>query len=96
MNSPVQSRAYWHFHMLRMSLHSRLKSEGPIPPDQMKAMLDFLEYDARVRKVEDKKRFEARTEELKRRFEPTLERLLEHMQRSPQPRLMPEASGEAP
>ncbi|MBI2788971.1 MAG: hypothetical protein HYX59_09850 [Elusimicrobia bacterium] len=96
VNSPVQSRAYWHFHMIRMSLHSRLQREGPIPPDQMKAMLDFLEYDARVRKVDDKKRFEERTEELKRRFEPTLQRLLEHMQRSPQPRLMPGASGEAP
>jgi len=96
VSSPVQSRAYWHFHMIRMSLHSRLQREGPIPPDQMKAMLDFLEYDAQVRKVEDKKRFEQRTEELKRRFEPTLKRLLEHMQKSPQPRLMPSASGEAP
>ncbi|MBI2385538.1 MAG: hypothetical protein HYV14_05950 [Elusimicrobia bacterium] len=96
VNSPVQSRAYWHFHMIRMSLHSRLQSEGPIPADQMKAMLDFLEYDARVRKVDDKKRFDERTEELKRRFVPTLERLLEHMQKSRQPRLMPGASGEAP
>lgn len=96
VNSPVQSRAYWHFHMIRMSLHSRFQKEGPIPADQMKSMLDFLEYDARVRKVEDRQRFEARTEELKRRFEPTLKRLLEHMQKSPQPRLMPAASGEAP
>ena len=64
--------------------------------DQVKAVLDFLEYDARVRKIDDRKRFEARTEELKRRFEPTLKRLLEHMQKSPQPRLMPAAPGEAP
>jgi hypothetical protein len=96
INSPVQSRAYWHFHLHRMSLRSRLQNEGPLPPDQVKAMLDFLEYDARVRKVEDRKRFEARTEELKRRFDPTLRRLLEHMQKTPQPRLLPGPQGEAP
>lgn len=96
VNSPVQSRAYWHFHLLRMSVHSRLKREGPIPHDQVKAMLDFLEYDARVRKIEGRKSFEARTEELKRRFDPTLHRLLEHMQSAPQPRLLPGETGGAP
>ncbi|MCM2304789.1 MAG: hypothetical protein NDJ72_08810 [Elusimicrobia bacterium] len=96
VNSPAQSRAYWHFHLVRMSLHSRLQREGPIPPDQVKAVLDFLEYDARVRKIDDRKRFEARTEELKRRFEPTLKRLLEHMQTSPQPRLIHGGASEEP
>lgn len=88
VNSPVKSRAYWHFHLIRMSLRSRLKNEGPIPKEHVKALLDFLEYDARVRKVEDRKRFEAQTGELQRRFEPTLNRLLEHMQTSPQPTLL--------
>lgn len=94
INSPIQSRAYWHYHLLRMSLRSRLKRRGPIPPAQVKAVLDFLEYDARVRKAADRKGFEERTEELKRRFDPTLNRLLEHMQKSPQPRLIP--PGESP
>jgi len=89
VNSPIQSRAYWHFHMIRMSLHSRFNREGGIPPEEMKAMLDFLDYDTRIRKVEDKKNFERQTDELKRRFEPTLKRLLEHLQSSPQPRLLP-------
>ena len=89
VNSPVQSRAYWHYHLVRMSLRSRMKGEGPIPALEVKAVLDFLEYDANVRKTGDKKRFEERTEELKRRFEPTLQRLLEHMQTAPQPRLLP-------
>lgn len=94
VNSPAQSRSYWHFHLIRMSLRSRLKHEGPIPADQVKALLDFLEYDDRVRKVQDKKRFEAQTEELKSRFEPTLNRMLEHMQNLPQPRLlMPDSGG---
>lgn len=94
INSPVQSRTYWHFHAARMSLHSRFRRAGPIPPDEMKAILDFLEYDARVRKIEHRRDFEESTEELKRRFEPTLRRLLEHMQSSPQPRLIP--AGEEP
>lgn len=91
VNSPVQSRTYWHYHLVRMSLRSRLAPEGPIPAEEVRAILDFLEYDARVRKVEDRARFEGNTEELKRRFEPTLKRLLEHMQTSPQPRLLPSA-----
>jgi len=94
INSPIQSRAYWHYHLLRMSLRSRLKRERPIPAEQVKAVLDFLEHDAQVRKVADRKRFEERTEELKRRFDPTLTRLLEHMQKSPQPLQL--APGEPP
>lgn len=88
INSPMQSRAYWHYHIIRMSLRSRLKNESPIPSDQVKAILDFIEYDARVRKADDRKRFEAATEDLKRRFDPTLSRMLEHLQKSPQPRLL--------
>ena len=82
VNSPVQSRLYWHFHLARMSLHSRFQHQGPIPPDQMKAILDFLEYDAQVRKVQDKKKFDEQTEELKRRFEPILKDVLERMRLS--------------
>ena len=35
----------------------------------MKAILDFLEYDSRVRKVEHSKEFARSTESLKRRFD---------------------------
>ena len=79
VNSPVQSRAYWSFHLVRMSVHSRIKHAGPIPAGEMKAVLDFLEHDARVRKVEDKNRFEELTRTLKRRFDPVLEDLTERM-----------------
>lgn len=95
VNSPVKSRTYWHYHLARMSLRSRLAREGPIPRDQVKPILDFLDYDAGVRKVRDRKRFEAQTEELQRRFDPTLKRLLEHLQTAPQPRLIPPAPGES-
>ena len=79
INSPVQSRLYWHFHLARMSLHSRFRRQGAIPAQKTKAILDFLEYDAQIRKVQDRKHFEERTEELKRRFEPILKKLLDQM-----------------
>jgi hypothetical protein len=79
VNSPAASRLYWEFHLARMSLHSRFRHSGPITGKQREAILDFLEYDAQVRKVRDRKRFDEQTEELKRRFEPLLKKLLERM-----------------
>ena len=77
INSPVQSRAYWRFHLARMSLHSRVNREGSIPPEKLGFILDFLEYDSNIRKVQHKKEFEELTQELKRRFDPTLKKLVE-------------------
>mgnify|MGYP001603966061 CR=1 FL=1 len=79
INSSHQSRIYWHLHLLRMSVRSRLGGKGRIPPGDTKAMLDFLDYDAQLRKVQNKKDFEALTEELKNRFDPILTRLLAQM-----------------
>lgn len=77
VNSPTQSRAYWRFHMARMSLHSRVNRAGPLPAAELGFILDFLEYDSKVRKSDDKKAFEERTEELKRRFDPILKKLVD-------------------
>lgn len=79
VNSPVESRLYWRFHLDRMSLHSRFRRQAPLSAADKKVLLDFLEYDAQVRKVQDKKRFTEQTEEMKRRFEPILQVLLERM-----------------
>jgi hypothetical protein len=87
INSPVQSRLYWRFHLARMSLHSRFKRQGPIPAASAKATLDFLEYDDQVRKVRDKRHFDQQTEELKRRFEPYLKNLLDRMRQTEHPSL---------
>ncbi|MFI5360920.1 MAG: hypothetical protein ACHQ49_03025 [Elusimicrobiota bacterium] len=85
VNSPVESRLYWRFHLARMSLHSRYRRLGPIKAADSRALLDFLEYDAQVRKVRDKKAFDAQTEELKRRFEPILKKILEQMSQPAEP-----------
>jgi hypothetical protein len=79
VNSPVQSRTYWRFHLARMSLHSRFRHQGPISAADSKSILDFLEYDSQIRKVQNKKAFDEQTEELKRRFEPILKKILEGM-----------------
>lgn len=77
VNSPTQSRAYWRFHLARMNFHARINRTGPLSADDLKFILDFLEYDSKVRKADDKRAFEERTEELKRRFDPILKKLLE-------------------
>lgn len=79
VNSPTQTRTYWRFHLARMSLHSRMHHQGPLPEADRQAVLDFLEYDARVRKIEGAEGFRARDEELKRRFDPILERQLREL-----------------
>ena len=89
VNSRVESRLYWHFHLVRMNLHSRLRQERPIPSDQAKDILDFLEYDAQARKVQDRAHFDAQVEELKRRFDPILNHLIQQMQENKQPVVSP-------
>jgi hypothetical protein len=91
INSPVESRMYWHFHLARMSLHSRVRHQGPISASETKAILDFLEYDSQVRKVQNNKIFEEQTAELKRRFEPLLKSLLDQMRQTSQPDSPPAA-----
>ena len=76
INSPTQSRTYWRFHLARMSLHARTGDGGPLPAAESAAILDFLDYDSRVRKIERRAEFERLTEELQRRFDPILERQL--------------------
>ena len=89
VNSPVKSRLYWRFHIARMSLHSRLNRLGPISAEETKSILDFLEYDAQIRKVQHKGDFERQNAELQRRFEPILKELIERLQTSRQPILNP-------
>jgi hypothetical protein len=77
VNAPAESRLQWRFHLARMSLHSRLRHEGRIPKEQYQAALDFLDYDGRTRR--STKVFATRTEELRRRFEPVMERYLQEL-----------------
>ncbi len=79
INSPTESRLYWRFHLARMNLHSRLSEGAPLSRKDVADILDFLDYDGRVRKIEDRKSFEILTEDLKKRFDPILQKQLSRL-----------------
>jgi hypothetical protein len=89
VNSPVKRRAYWAFHVARMNHHARRDPGGQISRDDVQAILDFLAFDAQVRKIDDAESFERQTAELQRRFDPVLEELIRRLQEERQPVLLP-------
>ena len=79
INCTTQSRTYWRFHLARMSLHSRMRHAGPLSKEDREAVLDFLQYDDRARKRDRRAEFEKLDEELKKRFDPILEKQLKEL-----------------
>lgn len=73
--------------MLGMRVRSRREGR-PIPPQDVKAILEFLEYDSRVRKADDSHNFDALTEELKKRFDASLSKRLKALQEN-NPHILP-------
>jgi hypothetical protein len=69
INIPVVSRAYWDFYLLSMGSRNRRAKLERITPEERKAIVDFLAFDSHERKVAHDARFDAMTEELKRRFQ---------------------------
>jgi len=82
INAPVVSREFWEFYLLGMRVQNRLDKKPAITAQERKAILDFLEYDSRVRKVDHARQFEAQTEELKRRYRAYLRERLESLQQN--------------
>jgi hypothetical protein len=90
INAPLIGKAYWEFYMLGMRTRSRMTRGANITRDEAKAVLEFLLYDSKVRKTgENESSFNDMTDELKQRFDQILEKRLEQLQKSPQPRLLP-------
>lgn len=83
INSPLASRAWWEFYVASMRARGSL-SGRPISADERKAVLDFLEYDGRERKVLRAKEFEKLRAELSRRLDELMDERMEKLQRSPQ------------
>ena len=75
-------RGWWEFYIIGMRVRSSWKG-APLAPGDVKAILDFLDYDSRVRKVEKSREFEAQTDELKRRFDASIAAKLRRYQRGP-------------
>ena len=51
INAPYTSRGWWEFYMTGMRMRGRVAGQ-PFSREEIKAVLDFLEYDSRARKVE--------------------------------------------
>ena len=85
INAPYAGRAWWEFYVLGMRARSRIAGR-PFSKDEVQAVLDFLEYDSRVRKVDAARDFAALTDELKRRFDASVaERVRRMRQATPRP-----------
>lgn len=84
VNAPFVDRSWWEFYLASMRVRAYFHAE-PLSRQETQAVLDFLEYDSNERKVERAAEFEARTAELKRRFEVALDERMEKLQRNPLP-----------
>jgi hypothetical protein len=80
LNAPYTSRGWWEFYMTGMRVRGRVAGR-PFSREEIQAVLDFLEYDARVRKVENAAAFDKSTAELKRRFNAVVDQRMGEMQK---------------
>ncbi|MFI5360919.1 MAG: hypothetical protein ACHQ49_03020 [Elusimicrobiota bacterium] len=88
INAPYASRGWWEFYMTSMRMRGLVEGR-PFSKEEVKSVLDFLEYDSLVRKIRRAPAFEKSTEELKRRFEAEVDRRMSDLQNKPQPLLLP-------
>lgn len=84
INAPMADRRWWEFYMLSMRIRGRIAGR-PLSKDEVKAVLDFLEYDGKERKVARAHEFQELTEELKARFEASVEARMRALQRQALP-----------
>lgn len=82
INSPLASRTWWEFYVTSMRARGSL-SGRPLSREEREAVLDFLEYDGRERKLKGAKEFEKLRAELRRRFEALMDERMGKLQRNP-------------
>lgn len=68
INSPLITREDWRRYVRRMHDKTKMSAGASIGNEEAKAVIDFLTYDAQVRKVKNKTAFAAKTAELKALF----------------------------
>jgi hypothetical protein len=81
INAPYTSRGWWEFYMSGMRMRGRAAGR-PFSREEAKSVLDFLDYDSRVRKVEHASEFEKSAKELKRRFDDFVDERMKRLQKS--------------
>lgn len=87
INSPLASRTWWEFYVLSMRARGSLAGR-PLSSDEVRAVLDFLEYDGHERKVLRAKEFEKVRAELKARYESLMDERMSLLQHGRQPRVL--------
>lgn len=88
INAPYVTRGWWEFYAARMSVRAKFQGD-PLTKEELRAAVDFLEYDSNARKVARAPEFEALKAELKARFDKILDERVQRLQSEPQPRLNP-------
>lgn len=68
LNSPIVSREDWTRYVKRMHARTKARQGVKLSPADAKAVIDFLVYDSRLRKIEKKAAFEAQAKALSARF----------------------------
>jgi hypothetical protein len=79
VNAPVVGRRWWEFYMLGMRARGTFRGVR-MSRAEAKSILDFLAYDAKVRKVARRAQFDAETDQLKARFDAEVDARMNRLQ----------------
>lgn len=74
INAPFYTRRDWTRFLNRMRANIRSSSKSQITPAQEKLIVDFLVYDSKIRKIDDRKAFEDRLKHLQADYKALLAR----------------------
>lgn len=80
--SPTASRSGWKEYARRMKGQARWE-RVPLSDNELDAVVDFLVFDGRKRKIEGREEFERTTRELQLRFWETIEERMRRLQHGP-------------
>lgn len=86
LHSPVATREGWRGYVSEMRLRGKVKGFSDVTPEQAEAVVSFLAYDGKVRKLDGRAGFDEQTRRLQKRFWETIEERMRRLQRSPRPR----------
>jgi hypothetical protein len=84
INAPYVEPSWWEFYLASMRMRAHFHGE-PLAQKDIRGVLDFLEYDSRLRKVVGAAEFAELTKELRRRFDAALDERMEELQKRPLP-----------
>lgn len=68
INSPLVTSNDWNRYVKRMKVRTKSTARAEIAPAAAKEIVDFLAYDARIRKVDGKAAFDAESARLREQF----------------------------